>query len=110
MNRNYLLTAATAFALGAGTTELADLSDAFAAPAKREFTVSREIPATNAQLAQIKTRIETAMCPEIEAKHGILSNECALEDGSVTSIVWGDPTRVTTAFDFDGIWTKGAAQ
>ena len=108
--RVYLLSLATAAAVGAGTTQLADLSDAFAASLVRRAPVVLEVPATAPAAVDLKTRIKNATCPLIESEHGLPAEDCTVEDGSVTSIVWGDPVRVSHSAALHGTWTHGAPQ
>ena len=113
MDKRYLLTAATAFALGAGTVQLADLDAHASEPQTRPaqgsavYTVAQASAATGLQMAN-------AACDNIDAQLGLTGvDSCTIADLTSFCLFFNDSenpgmVKLVGNASLAGEWTRAA--
>ena len=112
MNKAYLISVATAAALGYSAGFVSDgILEASAASLDRKVTVTKCFDNGNAVIANIWDKVDTAMCADAAVEAGIDVGDCSVETGTVSSFTRGtEQTCNSTTFNFGGTWVFGAPQ
>lgn len=94
---------ATGYAGGLATSTLTAQEGADLA---RDVHVKTALAPGNKDLEDFRALVEELQCPAVEEKEGLEKDECSLEDGTVTSIFWGQPRVLESSFVLSGSWVK----
>lgn len=112
--RNYLLTALTAFALGAGTVQLSNLTAKASNEQVKQVIISKQFLSSNPVLLGIWNNVKSAVCPLVDIQENWEPGTCTVENGTVVSITKNSSVEegvamdnVVVSFSFDGVWAKG---
>jgi hypothetical protein len=112
----YVLSLASAAALGAGTAQLADFDAVAARPLAETYMTTNLLPLTHPMIAAIQTAVQTNLCPTVNAEFDLSGpTACTVpRDLQKLEILWHnsaeDTADVFGHFRLAGQWTPGESQ